>query len=617
MPYTPLIYFTPEVETKLLSYLREEIDNHNMERSGWVDSIKKWDTLYWGEPSAAASSGPLKWGATIVIPVIAIAVEMMTAKQITKLTALEQFSAIALPDEYADLDRDLEKILDHEYVTTAKIEDAIVDASLEFNKFGTTIMKNGYEYVTRNAIIYDAEGKKSEREVTVKQGLCIDAVRCANFLMPFYATDPQTSPWVGEERVSNPFEILTFSENGLFYEDTFNNLQNYFDTLTQGNLSPSASYLQNKERQEKRQPIWPKRVHWQEIWLSFQTDGSSKKREIVVYYHHLSNKLLGARYNYRHDLSRPYFTKSYFPVEGRWTGIGLCKMGDQFQVEITTQHRQRIDAANLANLRMFKAKRGTGISPDEPIFYGKIWMVDEMDDLEMFTLNEVYPSAYQNEQAANLWWQQRSTVNELSLGQPSVGTPGTAAGELERVRENGMRFDFTYNRLKSLVKDVCLDSICIIGQYGIRHPIMFNTIKSGDKVKQFLSLDPALIKDEVLLKFDLAGQSKNKLVDRASWTQLAGMLTQYYTNLIQLSSQLGAQELTATISQRAMSAATEAMKQILESYDVRNIEKLILQLEAQNAQPSGGIGEIPSGIAGLVQSPGQGLVNPIYTTVGG
>jgi hypothetical protein len=146
---------------------------------------------------------------------------------------------------------------------------------------------------------------------------------------------------------------------------------------------------------------------------------------------------------------------------------------------------------------------------------------------------------------------------------------------------------------------------------------MFNTIKSGDKVKQFLSLDPALIKDEVLLKFDLAGQSKNKLVDRASWTQLAGMLTQYYTNLIQLSSQLGAQELTATISQRAMSAATEAMKQILESYDVRNIEKLILQLEAQNAQPSGGIGEIPSGIAGLVQSPGQGLVNPIYTTVGG
>lgn len=618
--YSPLIYPDPNTLDKLKAYLREEIDNHNSERTQWVDLLKRYDNIYWAEPSAAASQGPIKFGATIVIPLVATAVEMMQAKEMGKMFALEQFTAITLPDTYADLTRSIGKIMDHELLITADLRSAVENAALEFNKFGPGILKTGYIKDERRKVWYDDEGIKQERFVTVKQGLCIDHVQCANFLMPLTSQDPQSAPWVGEVHFSTPFQFLGLVKNSFLYEDAYELLERYYTQTLTASDSPSNTFLINREQKESRIPLWPKRLDWYEIFLSYDIDNDpdGEKEEIVVYYHRLSDQIIGIRYNDRHDISRPYFHEVYFPLEGRWTGIGLCKMGDQFQTEVTTQHRQRLDAGTLANLRMFKAKKGGNIQVNEPIFYGKIWMVDEMDEIEMFQIGEVYPSAFQNEQATLLHWQQRSKSNEQTLGMPQVGTPGTAAGEMGRLQESTGSIDYTYNRLKNLVRKVSLDAMCIVGQYGVRHEAIYATVNDGDAVRQFLSMDPFLIKDQILLKFDLVGQSQNKLIDRASWTQLAGMITQYYTNMLQIAAQSGDQMLTQTVARKALTAGTEALKQILESFDVRNIERIILTpQELGNGQPAIQNPNLIGGIAGLVQQPGMGFVNPASQIVGG
>lgn len=618
MAYTPLIRFDSETKDRLVSYLVTEIDNHEMERSEWASLLKKYEKLYWADPSKLSdtATSPLSTGAQIIIPVIAIAVEMLQAKMMQKLFGLDQFTSIKLPNEWDLIDSDLEKILDHEFLVTAKIDRALDSASLEYLKYGTAVLKSGYSILNKTAIQYIDE-KETEVELTLDKGLCLDHVQLINFLMPFSAVDPNRSDWCGEFHTSTPYEVKNLSESELFYKDTFDELQSYFNDLNTSGPAKSVDYLREKERQESKTPIWPKRLHWYEIWLSFDSDKSKKKKEIVVYFHRDSMKIMGARYNDRHDLSRPYFVGANFPVEGRWAGIGQCQMGEQFQIEITTQHRQRIDAAAISILRMFKAKKGKGITVDEPVFAGKIWMVDEMDDLDIFQSGEIYPSAYQNEQSAIMFWQQRSTVNELTLGMPQVGTPGTAASDMARIAEGNMRFDYTYSRFKRLAKAVCLDGICIIGKYGLRHDILYEQYVNGKRVREFLSQPAVLIKDEIIISFSLAGQSQNKLLDRATWTQLGGMLTQYYTNLLQIAGQLGDQRLLQVISFKAMQGATEVMKQVFQSFDVRNIEKIILTPSDLNGGPQPNTATAIPGIAGILPTPGMGFVNPTNVTVGG
>lgn len=619
MPYTPLIRFDKDTEERLLAYLQTEIDNHETERSEHIEKIRRYENLYWADPRKAPTTAtPLQQGAQIIIPVIAIAVEMLQAKMIQKLFGLDQFCSLSLPDQWDDIDATLEKIVDHELLVTARIKDSTEQAALDFLKYGTGVLKNGYVEINKFGINHNGE-EEEEVEAVYQKGLCIDSVQLVNFLMPFASTDPNTSPWCGEYHTFDPYQLKLHCENKLFYPEAFKELEKFFYDLATIGQAKSLEFLRHKEKQEDKTPIWPKRVHLYEIWLSFNVDKDpeGKHKEIVVYYHRDSNYIVGARYNDRHDLSRPYAIAANFPVEGRWAGIGQCQMGEQFQIEITTQHRQRIDAAALAILRMFKAKKGSSISADEPVFAGKIWMVDEMDELEIFQSGEVYPSAYQNEQSAIMFWQQRSTVNELTLGMPQVGTPGTAAAEMARVAEGNMRFDYTYGRFKEIVRRVCLDSLCIIGKYGLRHEILYEQYSNGERVKEFLQQPPDLIKNEIILRFSLAGQSQNKLLDRATWTQLGGMLTSYYTNMLQIASQLGDQRLVQVIAKKAIVGGTEVMRQVFQSFDVRNIDKIILSgrdlTDGVEPNPATAI----PGVAGLIQQPGAGFVNPIATTVGG
>src|SRR5690606_33202645 len=79
---------------------------------------------------------------------------------------------------------------------------------------------------------------------------------------------------------------------------------------------------------------------------------------------------------------------------------------------------------------------------------------------------------------------------------------------------------------------------------------------------------------------------------------VSGMLTQYFTEMLNIASQTGNAELIKTFSDRALIAGTEIAKQMLASFDVKNIEK-ILPLELLNpgalnaeqpADPSGNNG---------------------------
>lgn len=602
MEYPRLLKLSEKKLDNLRSYLDRELLAHRAERSKWVDDLKRWQEDYWSTPSSEQAEFPYRGAANFVIPLTAIAVEAIHAREMTTLFALNQFVHVNIQNaEAQDLRNDLERSIDRELIKGVDIYKFCDQTLLENKKLGTCVGKTDYEKIIKTAV-REVGGEEQEFQVIVRQGPTAYAVPVANFLMPFIATDPQYSPWVGEEHLANFYTLEQGVDSGLFDPDLLEDLQAFF---AQSQQLSSTPYTQSVRSLQNQLPIeWPREVGWNEIWLEFDIDSDDAPRnndpavsggankEIVVHYHWPSRTFFSIRYNWRSDLSRPYRIGNYFPMEHRWAGIGVGKQNEQFQELATTIERQRVDNATLANMRMFKAKQGSGIGPNEPFFPGRIFLLDEMDDFEPIVGgSEIYPSDYNNSQQAVIYSQQRTGVNEMTLGMPQSGTPGTATSDVQRVQEQTRKFDYTFKNSKRFLKQITLDILCQQSEFGFRDRRWFDTLgQNGQMIEQMLSIDPADIQSELYFEVEIVGQSNNDALDRNNWTQFAGMLTQYWTEMMGMVQQTGNPQLIQAVMAQAMSAATEAMKQISQGFDIRGAERLLLPQQL---------------IAALSQQPGQ------------
>jgi len=591
MEYPRELKLDPEREAALISYLNTELMTHQSERATWVRDLQSWQDDYWASPSTSVATYPYKGAANVIVPLTAIAVESIHAREMTSLFALpDQIAATTILDPtQQDLNHDLQRAVNYTLLKNgANLRHFADEALLESTKLGTCVGKSGYQKVVKTAVKVDPGGVETEFEVVTKQGSTATAVPLANFLMPFTAIDPQTAPWCGEEHLENLSLVKSYCDSGFFRPEAYEKLTD--SVVGYGQNLSSTPYTQEVRKFQDQTPIqWPKEIGWQEIWLSFDVDGSGKEKEIVVHYHRMYQFFFSIRYNWHDDLHRPYRIARYFPLEHRWAGIGVGKQNEQFQSEVTTQHRQRIDNATLANMRMFKVKQGIGISPDEPLFPGKIWFVDEMDDVQDIQLGEIYPSSFNDEQMLVTYSQQRLGVNELNLGMPQSGTPGTATSDMQRMAEYNRRFDYSHDNHKIFMREIAIDVLCNESQFGFRDPRFFTVLgPNGSAIEQILKAPCDVIRSGFLFDVNIVSQSQNDLVDRNNYTQYAGMLTQYYTQMIQLA-QMALPQLLPVLVVQAIKAGTEAMQQISDSFNIRGADRFLIpqQLIAMLMSPNG------------------------------
>lgn len=620
--YPRLIHLDEDTEEELKRYLDEELNNHYIERQTHLHDLMRWQRDYWATPSKEKATFPFHGAATIVIPLSAIAIEAVHARSMTMMFAMPQLvSAQSVSAEWDQVERDLEKFMDFELLNKIKIKKPINDCFLEAEKFGTMIGKVGYEKIQKTAVrkIADVE---QEFIVTVKDGAVVDCVPDSRFLMPYAAKDPQDAPWVGEEHTVTPYEIRLLEQSGKFYPGTVEELDGYFTQSTLGTTATETGnrFDRNQEELSNEKKVWPKQIDWVEIWLAYDVDRSGRQKEIVVHYHRAARKFLAIRYNWNDDLHRPYRISQYFPVEHRWRGIGICKMNEQFQREVTIQHRQRLDNATLANVRMIVVSKLSGYGPNEPVFPGKMWFVDDMSHINTLQMGEIYASAYNNEQSTQIYSQQRTAVNELTLGMPQVGTPGTATADLARIQEGNRKFDFVYGNFREFVGELINDTAAVVQQFGPRQLEYFDYAEGGELVRSYFQMPSSLIRNGVLISLKAVSQQYNRVLDRQNWEQVAARLNQYYIAMLQLAQFTGNPELVSTIVLKGMDSATEAMRQILESYDVRNIDRLIVkEIEAQVRNALANVQAVQGGAGGSDPSgalPGMEQLSQVFELPG-
>jgi hypothetical protein len=613
MPYPPLIYLDEDTEDKLRLFLNNEITLHYMEKQQFIEQLTNWQRDYWASVQNKEDvEYPFKGGASIIIPLTAISFEAIHARTFTTMFALDEIVAVkAVSDEFVEHAEPVQDFLNKELLNGIDIRKNFESAIIELEKFGTGIAKSGYERIVKRGM-KQVNGKWEEFEFVQRDGPTIESPSLGRFMMRFHEVDPQRALWCGEEHTLSPHDIKGLEDDGLFYEGSYDEIIGSLTLSQAGSMYVDRKILTTQEELEKRKPVLPQLFDVHEIYLSWNVDANmaGNKREIVVWYNRITQKFLAIRYNSYKDLRRPYRYGNYIPVEHRWTGIGICKQNESFQEEITTQHRQRLDNGTLANMRMFKVKRSLNYGPNEELFPGKIWEVEDSTDIESFQMGEVYQSSFANEQATLVYSQQRTGVNEVTLGQPQVGTPGTATDTLSRIQEGNRKHDYTYSNTRMFGDRIILDCVLNIQQFGPHNIEYYDYNKGGKMVKEFFNQDFTLIAKQTLLEIGLAGQKNNKLLDRQNWQTIAQLTQTYLQGMMQMAAPLNNPMLMGLLSTGGMLGATEVFKQILESFDLRNIDrampfaddlkKLVMGLQQQlmNPQPqipNGGQPAIPSG----------------------
>ena len=575
--YPRLLNLGEGEKESLLSYLSDESVKHDSERRDAIQILLDQQKDYWAEPSLKIRKFPFLGASNLVIPLNAIAAESVQARVMTTIWASTPVMTVNIRDpEFSKAEHPLENYLDYELRHNMRARDMMNSSCFETVKYGTGVAKSDYLKLVKKAVRINAAGEREEFPVVIKDGATMDSVPYANFIMPNHAQDPQTAPWCGELMTSTPFGVKNLEETGLFYEGTFEHLTSFFRTRSRQGNSSERRFVAAQEDLEETEAIFPELIDFRLMYLSFDVDDDNKLEEIVVWYHHDSRFLMGARYNWNGDLRRPYRIVQYIPVEHRWRGIGICKQNSQFQKEVTTIHRQRLDNATIANMRMFKINRMSGYGPNEPIFPGKMWFLDDMDHIETIQLGEIYSSSFSNEQSAVIYSQQRTGVNEVILGMPQVGTPGTATGDLARIQEGNKKFDFSMDNIRDWFSILTMDALLNIKQFGPRHPGYFLHAEGGAEVLKVLGQSINDIRSGILFEVKAAGQQQNRLLDRNNWQQIGALTNQYYVSMIQLAINANRPDLVQLILNKGMIAATEVMKQVLESFDVRSINRILV-----------------------------------------
>jgi hypothetical protein len=602
--YPRMAVLGDEIEDLLKTYIDTELDAFFTERQFLLEDWKNWQTLYWAAPEKKERTFPFKRAANIVIPLGAIAVEAIHARTMNTLFSVEPFWSIRPKSKaWIESAKPTERWLQSEVESSESLDMfAFCDeALLELYKLGTVVAKSGYDRLIKKSLrtIGDTE---QEYYAIVRNSATVDRVALANFVMRFAELDTQTAPLVGEKHTVTWSQLKKYAQAGRMDPKAIEKIKVHWkdSRVSSSNAGDGAELFDHIEHLANAEPLWYSTYDFYELWISFDIDNDGWDEEIVVDYHKDSGTFLSVRYNWYEDLHRPYRIGTYVKVEGIWPGIGVCKQVEQFQAEVTTIHRQRLDNATLGNMGMIVLRKGSGYGPGEPIFPGKMWFLDDVNDIAPLKLNEVYPSAYANEQAVMSYSDKRVGVNDLILGLQPAGTPATATSDVARLAESNKRFDLVLKKIKRWLSLIGVDVITNYQLFGDQQVHWLVLDEDGIYVDQVLQMPSVLVRRGAVIDLTVTDTITNREIEKAQWLQIFQVMSSFYSNVFQLSQVFGDPTIVAELAQKSLIGTDEIMRRLLETYQITDTDKFTLSPKAQNANA----GAVAPGAGGTGFPPG-------------
>lgn len=156
---------------------------------------------------------------------------------------------------------------------------------------------------------------------------------------------------------------------------------------------------------------------------------------------------------------KPYTKDCYTPLPNEFYGIGIPESVEYLQLELNTTRNQRIDYNSMALRRMWKLRKGCGLTPKDMIWrQNGILAVDNMDDIQEIQVSNLPASAFANEATIKQDMRDATGCHDIIMGLSEADE--TATTTMTKDNNASVRF-------KDVISSISSNLIVKIGEMCI------------------------------------------------------------------------------------------------------------------------------------------------------
>ena len=617
----------PEAVINLSEEQRDDLLNHLDTNLRWLKDAQQRKQQIWADYEIAYraypepfKSSPFEGASTIVVPVIAMAVDPIHARLDTGIWKQDPPVTVkALRKSVQDLMPSVQQFINYWITHVARVRQVASPRMLECTKLGTMVFKTIYDREVYNIKTYDpkADYKVVDRTEVRYAGPRVLGVSLGDFLFPPNYQFLQDCHMVAERIRTTYWKLKVMEASGKLKDVDKVKLQTTHDRTPVEDARELAAQHVGVTRNDD--------IIVYEIWFDYDIDGNSLPEHLVATYHPESRTLLQLRYNWYFNQKKPYVVIPYSVTNDSLYGIGLCEMVLPFQQAITRWEQMAEDNAYIANIRMFIVKKESDIEEVPRLYAGRCFFVDDpRSDFIPFASGDIYPSTLSERQNLFGLVEKRTGVSDYLTGResPIVGTRATATSTLALIQEGTKRVEEVLENFRLGFGEIFLNCISIWMQYGLEglDEIVLGDDKIAEDVRSFFDIvTQTNIYGTIGIDLTATDASGSKAALQTMQLQIIQTMMGYYEKLLEAMSiglQMQAQnnQEAVMVIKEVAEASRKLFIDLLHDYNIRNPEDYLPDLGkylggqgADGGQVAGGNPQgpisAPQGVPGLPTAP--------------
>lgn len=588
----------------LMVYLTTELRRAQSERKPLEQVWMRYHEAYRALPPGGINNYPLARSANLTIPVIATDVDTIYARLMAMYFGQDDlWTCRPLNDQMVDFAPRLQEFLSWAQTHELRIYDPIADWLLETAKLGTGVLKTRYTRESKKVYefreVLDGMGNvqtlERQAKILIKDHPDVSHVSLWNFFIPSGYSDVQKAPWCAEKIPLSWPQLMQRMKSGLYTN---------VDRLGQHWAQSKGSMIDlNLDKLDSYIPSRGDKFDAYEFWLDWDIDADGEDEAVVCTIHPDTQTYLRLDFNPFFNQEKPYDFSRYLRLEKRFYGVGIAEMLYAFQQEISTMHNQRLDNQSIANAMMFVALKTGNIKQDEPLFPGRIILVDSQDEIRPLAIGVPTQFDMQQEQLTLNYASRRTGVNDFVEGNTSASTNyATATTAVQQLREGAKRIDQTIRENRHCLSNVGTRVAELYQQFNQGgKPYLAMGPVDGQYVAQILQFPLEIIRAGVAIDVSAASAAHNKEVELRSNMMVMQQVTQYYMQLLQTLQIAIDPNMPPQMQQMAHDAAIGGsilMRRILDATGVQDTDRIVPDIQT-------------------ILNAGQQQLNPLAGALGG
>lgn len=598
-------------KTWLANRLQELKDSHDEK----MTELALYEEAYKAAPTRTPANVPFRGASNDIMPVIAMAVDPVVARlDIGIMKQDPVFAVTPIRKSLVDYQECLEAWVQFNQQHRWKLRELSAPRFIEFCKLGTMAFKTVYDRVEAPIKTWErseATGRFSQKKKKLVKftgarvfGIPLDRL----YFPPGYSTIDEC-PIVAEKFTPTYEQLRVAEASGKIVN---------VDKLGKAAIRATKSDIEQQQDANAghEEPLsYKNEYEIYEVWFDYDIDDDGYPESLVAVYEPETRTCLQLTYNWYFHQRKPYTVIPYSLQDGTLYGMGLAEMILPFQNAISRWQQMAQNNAYLANIRMYVAKKNSGIEEQPRLYAGKTFFVDDpAKDFKPFAAADIYPSTLTERQNLFGMVEKRTGVSDYLTGResPIIGSRATATSTIALIQEGTKRVEQTLENIRVGFADIIEKAFCIWFQYGTEEleDLVFGQEDTALKIKDFFASMSAenVINGAIGVTLKAADAGDNKQARQQMQLAIINLMMGYLEKQLTAAESAleaiksGLPEVAPMVSDTLV-AAREMFKDLLQTYDIRNPEQYLPQLEKYLATPPGvgatGLEQgIPGGAAG-------------------